>query len=123
MLFRSCGENLEWPGYQATKEARCKPASYGAPVDAPQRRMQQTRREMAVQAEAPNRGFVGQETAQPTIGTGMADGHGDEGSCEVVDGGKTMELIPFLNHYEIRRTDDDSARSTARKGQRHIVMI
>ena len=32
-------------------------------------------------------------------------------------------LIPFLNHYEIRRTDDDSASSTARKGQQHIVMI
>ncbi len=32
-------------------------------------------------------------------------------------------LIPFLNHYEIRRTDDDSADSTARKVQQHIVMI
>ncbi len=32
--------------------------------------------------------------------------------------GFTRRLIPFLNHYEIRRTDDDSARSTARKGQR-----
>ena len=26
-------------------------------------------------------------------------------------------VVPFLNHYEIRRTDDDSASSTARKGQ------
>ncbi len=38
-------------------------------------------------------------------------------------GNTHLHVIPFLNHYEIRRTDDDSARSTARKGQRHIVMI